>query len=151
MEQEEKLGTGLKVVLIIQTVLSVIGLVLAIGYVINFEATTQQLIEANAMLKESGMENLVQEIPTITYYYISLGLSIATIVGLVLLFLKSQLGVFIYFGEVVLSVAYTFIVSGFSVLVLVSVLFSLIFPMIIGILVYKQKYLFGFEDEDMMA
>jgi len=125
--QKPKIGAGIKTISIIELVFmgfSVMGL---IG---SFFLTDQ----IKAISKSAG----VAEIPTSTIV-ISLVISVMVIIGVILILMKKEIGIYIYFIAIVGNIVFSIVSNGFKPAILVS----LVMPILMGIFIWKKKEIFS--------
>lgn len=121
--QPQKVGAGILTVSIIQLVFS--GFVF-LALLITFLAKDQ--IEAASAVKI-----------TTSVLAISTVFTAITIIGIILILMKKQLGVYIYFGGFVINMVYSIVTKGFDSLMILS----LIIPVLMGIFIWQKKEVFG--------
>lgn len=132
-QENLELGGGIKAVSIIQIVLDSLGI---ISYLL-FIAFKDQLIE---IVKNAGQNTAAISSITTSRIAISLIFAAIIIISLVLILKRKAAGVFLYFASTIISIVLNIILSGFNV---VSLIFSLIFPVIMAILISNKKQVFG--------
>lgn len=71
----------------------------------------------------------------------SIVLPIALIISLIFLLNKKKAGVIAYYAIILINLIYSLISSGFNIL---TILFALLLPVIMGILIAQKKEVFGF-------
>jgi len=106
--QKPKVGAGILTVSIIQLVFSGFAL---IGFIMTIFMTDV----AKAQLKTMG----VPETPTSTLI-ISLILTIILTIGVILILMKKELGIYVYFIGVVAQIVYSIVSNGFNPVILVN-------------------------------
>lgn len=134
--ENKKLGGGILTISIIYLVFLGFGL---IGSIISLSTLDQ----INSVMAQIGGVQL-----TSTELIISLILSLILLVGVILILLKKQIGVYTFFTVEIINIIYSLIMSGLSLSVLVSTLISLILPGLLAYFIYKKKELFGFESKE---
>lgn len=82
---------------------------------------------------------------TSTELIISIILSLLLLVGIILILLKKQIGVYTFFTVEIINIIYSLIMNGLNLSVLISTLIGLILPGLLAYFIYKKKELFGFE------
>ncbi|MBU3179721.1 hypothetical protein [Clostridium psychrophilum] len=132
--QKPKVGAGIKTLAIIQLVFSGFGL---IGSIMAFFMTDA----TKAQLKTMG----IPETSTSTLI-IGLVLVIIVALGVILILMKKELGVYIYFVAEVANIMYTIVSTGFKP----TILISLIIPVLMGIFIWKKKEIFFADDKVKM-
>ncbi|MGH4140351.1 hypothetical protein [Clostridium sp.] len=124
--QKTKVGAGILTISIIQLVFSGFAL---LGFVMMFfmsDATKSQL-------KALG----TPEAPTATII-ISIVLILIVALGITLILMKKELGIYIYFIGEVANIVYSLVTTGFKPIIL----FSFIIPVLMGIFILKKKEVF---------
>ncbi|MBU3171472.1 hypothetical protein [Clostridium estertheticum] len=127
--QKPKVGAGIKTMSIIQLVFSGFGL---IGFII--------IILMKDTIKTAGGPAV-----TTSYLIISLVLLIITTIGIILILMKKELGIYIYFIAEVASIVYSIVNNGFKPLDILS----LIIPALMGIFIWKKKEIFSTENKNI--
>jgi hypothetical protein len=121
--QPQKVGAGILTVSIIQLVFS--GFVF-IGLLLAFLVKDQ--IEA------AGTVEITTSVLAISTVFTAI-----TIIGIILILMKKQLGVYIYFGSFAINIIYSIVTNGFKA----SIILSLIIPVLMGIFIWQKKEVFG--------
>ena len=134
--ENKKLGGGILTISIIYLVFLGFGL---IGSIISLST----LDEINSIMAQMGVTQI-----TSTELIISLILSLILLVGIILILLKKQIGVYTFFTVEIINIIYSLIMNGLSLSVLISALISLILPGLLAYFIYKKKELFGFENKE---
>ncbi len=129
--KKPKVGAGIKTMAILQLIGSVFGLWSIKNFFVNNDKT-------NAFNKAAGMA----EITNIT---ITIGLIFAIIlaVSVILILMKKELGIYIYFTTTVAQTAYSLVANKVSTLLLISLLVGLIMPVLMGIFIWKKREIFS--------
>ncbi|MBX4270319.1 hypothetical protein [Clostridium estertheticum] len=127
--QKPKVGAGIKTMSIIQLVFSGFGL---IGFIM--------IILMKDTIKTAGGPAI-----TTSYLIISLVLLIITTIGIILILMKKELGIYIYFIAEVASIVYSIVINGFKPLDILS----LIIPALMGIFIWKKKEIFSTETKNI--
>ena len=133
--QKPKVGAGIKTMSIIELVFmgfSVLGL---IG---SFFLTD----EIKAISKSAG----VPETPTSTII-ISLVISVMIIIGVILILMKKEIGIYTYFIAIVGNIVFSIVSNGFKPVILLS----LIIPGLMGIFIWKKREIFSAETKSIEA
>lgn len=94
---------------------------------------------SSSEIKEQ-LEALDISISTGNVIFSDIILRIFLIIALILILKKNKLGVYGYYIFVVVSIISTIVSSGFN---LFSLLMSLLFPILMGIFIYKKRTLFN--------
>ena len=123
--QKPKVGAGIKTMSIIQLVFSGFGL---IGLVMTF------------FMKDTLKTAGVPAIPTSTII-ISLVFIIIITLGIILILMKKELGIYIYFIAEVANIVYSIVSNGFKPASLVG----LVIPVLMGIFIWKKREIFSSE------
>jgi hypothetical protein len=123
--QKQKVGAGILTLSIIQLVFSGFALV---GFIMIF-------VMKDA-LKTAG-------VPTtpLSALIISLVVTLITILSIILILMKKELGIYIYFIAQVAAIVYSIVSTGFKPVILVS----LIIPALMGIFIWQKKEVFAIE------
>ena len=132
--EDEKIGGGiitLSVLHFIASALVILGAVILIG--VSGDSEFQKQL-ASLNVDSSALS-------TGTIIFEDIILRILLIVSLILILKKNKIGVYGYYLFVIASILSTIIFSGFDIL---SIIISLIFPILMGIFISKKKSLFGF-------
>lgn len=124
--QKPKVGSGILTVSIIQLVFSGFGLIALLANLFMNDTTKSQL-------KTMG----IPETPTST---IIIGLAFVIIIalGTILILMKKELGIYIYFIAEVGNIVYSVVMNGFKPILLLS----LIIPVLMGIFILNKKEVF---------
>lgn len=130
--QTQKVGAGILTLCIIQLVFSGFGI---IGTILAFSMKDQ--------ISAMG----VAAIPTYTII-ISLVATIIIVIGIIMILLKKELGVYIYFIAQVASIVYSIVISDVKAATFITLGISLIIPVLMGIFIWKKREVFGFEVKD---
>ena len=85
---------------------------------------------------------------TSTELIVSIILTVILLVGIILILLKKQIGVYTFFTVEIINIIYSLIMNGLSISILVSTLVGLILPGLLAYFIYKKKELFGFESKE---
>jgi hypothetical protein len=128
--QKPKIGAWIKTLCIIQLIGSLIGLTNIMSF-----SKIDELNEANNAMSKAF------QLPEITRLSLTIGLvfSIIFIISIVLILIKKELGVYIYFTASVVSIVYSIVSNGFKLMMLTS----LIMPVLMGIFIWKKREVFG--------
>jgi len=129
--QKPKVGAGIMTLSIIQLVFMGLGL---IGSVVML------IPKVRVMLKEMGSPEI-----TTSTLIIGLIITITMIIGIVLILMKKELGIYIYFIAVVANIAFTIVSDGFKPINLLS----LIMPALMGFFIWKKKEIFSVEENGL--
>ena len=132
--EDEKIGGGiitLSVLHFIASALVILGAVILIG--VSGDSEFQKQL-ASLNVDSSALS-------TGTIIFEDIILRILLIVSLILILKKNKIGVYGYYLFVIASILSTIIFNGFDIL---SIIISLIFPILMGIFISKKKSLFGF-------
>lgn len=127
--QKPKVGAGILTMSIIQLVVNAFGLM---GFIMALFMKD----ETKAQLKTMG----VPETPTYTLI-ISLVVLIVVTLSIILILMKKELGIYIYFIAQVASIVYSIVSTGFKPIILTS----FIMPILMGIFIWKKKEIFVVE------
>jgi hypothetical protein len=129
-EKENKgLGGGIIAISLIQLILSAIGTIGAVMILANYN-TVNKMMSANGVATKP---------PSQTSYIISIAFGIVLMVSIIMILMKMAVGVYGYFLVAVVNIVYSIVISGFSILILLN----LVLPVIMGILIFKKKDVFG--------
>ncbi|MBW9150263.1 hypothetical protein K2F40_14985 [Clostridium sp. CM028] len=127
--KKPKVGAGIKTISIIQLIVSAIGLF----SIKNFSKKD----ELNAAYKalDIGM-------PEITNLSLTIGLvfSVILAISVILILMKKELGIYIYFIATVAQIAYTIVAGGTKPWM---ILVSLIMPALMGFFIWKKREIFS--------
>lgn len=134
--ENKKLGGGILAISIIYLVLLGLGL---IGSIISLVT----LDEINSLMSQMGGVEL-----TSTELIVSIILTLILLVGIILILLKKQIGVYTFFTVEIINIIYSLIMNGLSISILISTLVGLILPGLLAYFIYKKKELFGFESKE---
>ncbi|MBZ9607131.1 hypothetical protein G9F73_004715 [Clostridium estertheticum] len=129
--KKPKVGAGIKTMSIIQLVVSVFGLF----SIRNFSKKD----ELNAAYKALDIV-----MPEITNLSITIGLvfSVILAISVILILMKKELGIYIYFIAIVAQIAYSIVAGGTKPWM---ILVSLIMPALMGFFIWKKKEIFSTE------
>ncbi|MCB2341936.1 hypothetical protein [Clostridium estertheticum] len=127
--QKPKVGAGIKTMSIIQLVFN--GFVL-IGFIM--------ILLMKDTIKAAGSPAV-----TTSDLIISLVLIVITTIGIILILMKKELGIYIYFIAEVASIVYSIVTNGFKP----SEILSLIIPVLMGIFIWKKKEIFSTENKNI--
>ncbi|APC38720.1 hypothetical protein [Clostridium estertheticum] len=131
--QKPKVGAGIKTVSIIELVL--MGF-MAIGLITSLFITDK----IKAISKAAG----VPETPTSTIV-ISLVIALLVIISVILILMKKELGIYMYFIATVANIVYSIVTTGFKP----AIILSLILPTLMGIFIWKKKEIFSTETKNI--
>lgn len=134
--ENKKLGGGILTISIIYLVLLGLGL---IGSIISLVT----LDEINSLMSQMDGVEL-----TSTELIVSIILTLILLVGIILILLKKQIGVYTFFTVEIINIIYSLIMNGLSISILISTLVGLILPGLLAYFIYKKKELFGFESKE---
>ena len=134
--ENKKLGGGILTISIIYLVLLGFGL---IGSIISLVT----LDEINSLMSQMGGVQL-----TSTELIVSIILTLILLVGIILILLKKQIGIYTFFTVEIINIIYSLIMNGLSISILISTLVGLILPGLLAYFIYKKKELFGFESKE---
>ena len=128
--QSQKLGAGIITVSVLHLIGAAFSILTMLVTYLNKGAvssllTAEQASEFNSAL--SGSKAVITII-----------LALALALGVILILLKKALGVYVYFTCIILSIVNSIITSGFSWVII----FSIIFPVLMAIFINKKKELF---------
>lgn len=131
--EKQKLGAGIITVSIISLLSYVISIFSSINYLVN-PASIPKIPEVEGL-----------SIPTITTTTLTIGLimSILSTLAIILILSKKALGIYLYYLMFIINLLYSLIMNGFKVYIMIGILISLIFPILMGIFIYKRRYIFG--------
>ncbi|MBX4261632.1 hypothetical protein KTC96_21235 [Clostridium estertheticum] len=133
--QKPKVGAGIKTVSIIELVL--MGF-MAIGLITSLFITDK----IKAISKAAG----VPETPTSTIV-ISLVIALLVIISVILILMRKELGIYMYFIAEVANIVYSIVINGFKPIDILS----LILPILMGIFIWKKKEIFSNETKNIEA
>lgn len=127
--QKPKVGAGIKTMSILQLVFSGFGIISFIISILTKDKT-------NALLKGTGT-------PEITTSVLIIGLVFSIILGIsvILILMKKELGIYIYFLAEVANIVYSIVSTGLKPIILIS----FILPALMGFFIWKKKYVFSVE------
>lgn len=134
--ENKKLGGGILTISIIYLVFLGFGL---IGSIISLVT----LDEINSLMSQMGGVQI-----TSTELIVSIILSLILLVGIILILLKKQIGIYTFFTVEIINIIYSLIMNGLSISILISTLVGLILPGLLAYFIYKKKELFGFESKE---
>ena len=134
--ENKKLGGGILTISIIYLVLLGFGL---IGSIISL-LTLDQI---NSLMSQMAGVQI-----TSTELIVSIILSLILLVGIILILLKKQIGVYTFFTVEIINIIYSLIMNGLNLSILISTLIELILPVLLAYFIYKKKELFGFESKE---
>jgi Na+/H+ antiporter NhaC len=132
--QKPKVGAWIKTLCILQ----LISYVFSLTSIKNF----YKIDELNAANNEVNKAlNGALQVPEITKLSLTIGLVLAIIfiISIILILMKKELGVYIYFTASVASIVYSIASNGFKLIMLIA----LIMPVLMGIFIWKKKEVFG--------
>ncbi|MGH4051922.1 MAG: hypothetical protein ACREVX_11345 [Clostridium sp.] len=140
--QKPKVGGWIKTLCILQ----LIGSVLSLTGISNYSKIDDLNVTTDAANKALGK---AFQIPQTTTLSITIGLVLAIILGvsIILILMKKELGIYIYFTVVVAQIVYTIVRSGFTWFILAN----LIMPILMGIFIWKKKEIFSMETKNIEA
>jgi len=133
--QKPKVGAGIKTMSIIELVFMGFAVMGLIG---SFFLTD----EIKAISKSAG----VPETPTSTIV-ISLVISVMVIIGVILILMRKEIGIYIYYIAMVGNIVFSIVSNGFSP----SILISLVIPALMGFFIWKKKEIFSTETKNIEA
>ncbi|MCB2360979.1 hypothetical protein [Clostridium estertheticum] len=133
--QKPRVGAGIKTVSIIELVL--MGF-MAIGLITSLFITDK----IKAISKAAG----VPETPTSTIV-ISLVIALLVIISVILILMRKELGIYMYFIATVANIVYSIVSTGFKP----AIILSLILPTLMGIFIWKKKEIFSTETKNIEA
>ncbi|MBU3087084.1 hypothetical protein KPL42_01110 [Clostridium gasigenes] len=152
--KEKKLGGGILTFSIIYMLSSIFGIITLIKNLINPDKNKQLLIETKKIAEESGIafaksaaDAALSQSTTLSIV-IGLIFSIIIIISLILILFKKKIGVYSFFILTLLNLIYGFIVIGFNLFSLITLLIGLILPGLLGLFIYKRRSIFGFSNPD---
>lgn len=122
--QSQKLGAGLIALSIIYFILSIFGI-----------AGTALLLTQKDLFTKQGIAMPLSD----TQIIISIILQVLIVIAIILILFKKSIGVYSYFTIIAISIINTIIDSGFHW----TIILSLILPILMGICIYKRRYLFN--------
>lgn len=125
-KNEEKLSTGLKVVSIIELVMSAFAI---FGLLVNLVMGDK----INSILQVQGIEAVSKGELVIPMIII-----LCTVLGIILMLCKKQIGVYIYFITYLTDIISSIIMNGFKIGNFIS---SLIWPLLMLYFVNKNKHI----------
>lgn len=125
--KNQKLGAGLLVVLIIQLVMFLFSLPGTFNFLYNPEAF-------NKIFRENGLP----EVP-VSFMAIGAFFTCLMILGITLMLLKKNIGIYIYFTGVLINIVSSQIFNGFHI---VAFLQQLLFPVLTFIFLYMKRDIF---------
>lgn len=132
MENNQKLGAGIITISVLILVVSGFSLIGILAGIFMSGAV-------NEVLAEVGAQTL-----TTFDYVVSLVLTIASMVAVVLILKKNKIGVFAYFGVYAINLIHTGIIQGFSTGTVRTLLLVALYAFFIS----KKKELYGFSTEN---
>ena len=127
-DQKQKVGAGILTISIIHLVVNCIG---ALGLL----ASIVMKDEISKQIKEMG----AAEITTSAMIISAIFIAIITF-AIILILMRKQMGVYIYFIAQVASLGYTIVANGFKL----EQIGSLLFPVLMAIFIWQKKEVFGF-------
>lgn len=125
--QKQKVGAGILTISIIHLVFFAFGL---IGTIVSFAMKDT----INDMIKGQG-------VPEITTSSLIIGIVFTVILALavILILMKKEIGVYMYFIVQVANIVYEIVVNGFKLMQLTS----FILPVLMGIFIWQKREVFG--------
>ncbi|MBW9146598.1 hypothetical protein KTC92_07550 [Clostridium sp. CM027] len=127
--KKPKVGAGIKTMSIIQLIISGFGLIAIIIALLMKDKLAAQY-------KTMGMD--VPQVST-SAYIISLVIITIITIGIILILMKKELGIYIYFTATVANIVYTIVSDGFKPVSLVG----LIIPALMGFFIWKKREIFS--------
>ena len=125
--KKQKVGAGILTIAIITFIGSAFGL---IGSIISMS----DIDKTNAGLKSLNLPET-----TIFALVISLVFTAIITLAVILILMKKEIGIYIYFIAVVANIVYTVVVNGFKPIQIAS----FIMPVLMAIFIWKKKEVFG--------
>lgn len=129
--QNEKVGGGIIAISVIYFVINFFA-ILGLLSVLVLKDTI------NEAAAKSNLTNVNIELSTVDVF-LSILFIIVLFTSLILILRKKAIGVYMYFGYVVVNLIYSIIVNGFGF----STITSLVLPTLMGICISKRKHIFG--------
>ncbi|MDD7796081.1 hypothetical protein [Clostridium sp. 'White wine YQ'] len=125
--EDKTLGGGIIAVVVIQLFFSALSIILL----------TSTYLLKDQIDQIAGAEQVAK----ITFGQVSLTaiLVLVIITGIIFILFKKAIGIFLYFASVTLNTIYSLILNGFNL----SILISLILPILMGVFINQKKELFG--------
>jgi len=133
--QKPKVGAGIKTMSILQLVFSGFGFLALLGSLLLKD-------QIAAQYKTMGINLPVT--PTSTSV-ISLIITTIIILSVILILMKKELGIYIYFIAIVANRVYSIVTGGFSPWVIIM----FIVPVLMGIFIWKKKEIFSVEAKNI--
>ncbi len=134
MENEQKIGKGIKIMSIIFIVFSIISIASLVYSVLNYDNTVK-------VMEELGNKNLI---PSITDYYVSLVATVLSLVCIVLIMKKNKIGVFSYFGIYILGQIYSLVSTNMmGKFYIVMLVVNFLIQCLYAYFIYKKRDLYG--------
>ncbi|MEK6264435.1 MAG: hypothetical protein N2B06_06655 [Clostridium sp.] len=132
--QKPKVGAWIRTLCILQLVTYAFSLT----SIRNFSKIDELNVANNELNK---VLNKALQLPEITRLSLTIGLvfSIIFIISIILILIKKELGVYIYFTASVATIVYSIVSNGFKLIMLTS----LIMPVLMAIFIWKKKEVFG--------
>ena len=128
---EERLGSGIITLSVLHFIMSFLSFVGAIII----------LIASSSIDFKNQLSSINVNLNTTTIIFQNIILRIILVVSLILILRKNKFGIYGYFLFAIASIISTIVTSGFNIL---SIILSLVFPILMGIFMFKKKNLFGF-------
>jgi hypothetical protein len=125
--QKQKVGAGILTIAIIHLVLNGIGILGLIG-----SLALKDLV--NESVKEMGVPEITTSALIISMAFIAI-----ITIAVILILMKKEIGVYMYFIVQVANIVYAIVISGFQLVQLIS----FIMPVLMGIFIWKKKEVFG--------
>lgn len=128
-KEQQRLGAGIITVSVIHFLGAALSILSSLLFIVFGDVIKEQIEKMGQTLELSQSQMII-----------GLILSVALVIGVILILLKKAVGVYIYYAYFVINTVHTLITSGFSL----PILSSLLLPVLMGVFISQKKELFGF-------
>jgi predicted house-cleaning noncanonical NTP pyrophosphatase (MazG superfamily) len=128
IEQKQKVGVGIFII-------SIIELIINSGKFVSFTICVLMENQVNSILPKLGYKALPSET-----YIMWVIISLITIISVILILLKSIIGILGYFMIYAVNTIYLIIQNGFTLVTLALILISFILPLFMAIFISKKRF-----------
>jgi hypothetical protein len=126
--EQQKLGAGIITVSIIHFIGSALSILTSVLFIVFGDVIKEEAEKLGQTLELSQSQMII-----------GLVLTVLLVIGVILILLKKTIGVYIYFAIVAINIIYSLVSSGFSL----SIITSMILPVLMGVFISQKKELFG--------
>lgn len=127
--EQQKLGAGIITISVIHFIGAALSILSSVLFIVFGDAIKDQMEKVGQSIEFTQSQMIA-----------GLVLSVVLVIGVILILLKKTIGVYIYYVYFVINIAYTLISSGFRL----SILSSMLLPVLMGVFISQKKELFGF-------